>query len=269
MHDRHRSIWMDPARNARHEIPSLSEHEIGHWYLATTYFNKELASALRDAACDSLSIRRQAALCATSVLLVVLTFCYIEARTPEEAWPLVGGTSLSRSEDLQWIAMITGKMSAQTLTRGLSTDPVFRHLMYVEHTDQNTFPAYLQVPGIPPESFLDLQEIVRGPEIEDLLRTADSTNFVTVIFAFWSFVGGMTADFEACLKQKQVMALLVLLYWYARLSPLPLWWLRARTLLEGRAICVYLGRYYGHNKSLVKALRWPASVLFSLTKGAF
>jgi hypothetical protein len=266
MHDRHCSIWNDAARNARHEIPSLSAHEIGHWYLATTYFNKELASALTDAAYDSLSIRRQATLCATSVLLVVLTFCYIEAKTPEEAWPLVGGTSPSRIEDLQWIAMSVGKLSAQTLTRGLATDPVFRHLVFLEHADQNTFPAYLQVPGIPQDSFLDLPEIVKSHEIEALIRTAHSTNFVTIIFAFWSFVGGMTADFEALLRQKQPTALLVLLYWYARLNPIPLWWLKARTHLEGQAICIYLGRYHGHDTSLMNALRWPTSVLFSSTQ---
>ena len=264
MHDRHNVVWTTPGTIRPKAIPSLSEHEIGHWYRATSCFNSDLASALTNPTPRNLDIQQQAALCATAVLLVVLTFCYVEARTPEEAWPLAGGPCPSTSEDLQWIGMSNRKMSAQTLTKGLATDPVFRRLLFVNEHDKSTFPSYMTLPAIEGECFLDLERLVDGPEVEALTESATSTCFVSIIFSFWSFVGGMTVDFENCLRQKQPAALLVLLYWFARLNPIPLWWLKARTTLEGQAICIYLDRYHGHDPRVRKALRWPASVLLDL-----
>lgn len=258
MQARHQAIWDSSEQKP---LPSLSEHEIGHWYLATSCFNADLASMLAIAKHRELDIQQQAALCATSVLLVALTFCYVEARTPEEAWPLSGGPSPSTLEDLQWIGMSNGKLSAQTLTRGLATDPVWKHLMFSNEQDKSSFPAYMKLPVVGPECFQELEEFVYGPEVEAFTRIAKSTCFVTVIFSFWSFVGGMTIEFEASLRQKRPAALLILLSWYARLNPIPLWWLKARTSLEGQAICMYLDRYHGHDPGLKRALRWPASVL--------
>ncbi|KAJ9605298.1 hypothetical protein H2200_009955 [Cladophialophora chaetospira] len=208
MHDRHQAVWSKPGRNRPINIPPLSEHEIGHWYLATSCFNADLASALKNT--TPLDIRQQAALCATSVLLVVLTFCYVEARTPEEAWPLAGGPSPSTSEDLQWIGMSNGKMSAQSLTRGLATDPVFRHLVLGNEQDKGAFPSYMTTPAIEGECFQELEQLVSGPGIEALTRSANSTCLITIIFSFWSFVGEMTVEFEDSLRKKQPEALLLL-----------------------------------------------------------
>ena len=247
-------------------IPSLSEHEIGHWYLATSCFNTDLRLALTNTTHRCLDIRQQAALCATSVLLVVLTFCHIEARTLEEAWPLAGGPSPSTPEDLQWIRMSNGKMSAQTLTRGLATDSVFGPLVLIDEQDKSTFPSYnMTVPAIEGECFLELEQSLCGSEVEALMQIANSKCFLTIIFSFWSFVGGMTVEFEYNLRHKKPVALLVLLYWYAKLNPIPVWWLKARTTLEGQAICTYLDRYHGHDLAFKELLRWPTSVLLGST----
>lgn len=266
MHDRHNLLWSNSLISRPRRIPSLSEHEIGHWYLATSCFNTDLRLALTNTTNQYSDIRQQAALCATSVLLVALTFCYIEARTPEEAWPLAGGPSPSTPEDLQWIKMSNGKLSAQTLTRGLATDSVFRHLVLMDEQDKSTFPSYnTTVLGTECECFLELEQFLCGPEVEALMRIANSDCVITIIFSFWSFVGGMTVDFEYYLRHKKPAELLVLLYWYTKLNPIPLWWLKARTTLEGQAICIYLDRYHGHDLRLKKLLRWPASVLFGST----
>lgn len=262
MHERHRHISARPGNLGRKSIPSLSEHEIGHWYLATSCFNNDLNQALTDAIYRQPDIQKQAALCATSALLVALTFCYVEATTPEKAWPLLGGTAPSTPEDLQWIRMSNGKLSAQVLMTGLARDPIFHPLVLIDEQDKQSAPFYTTtVAIIDYEYLLELKQFTCGPEVERFMQIANSNNFVTIIFTFWSFVGGMTAEFEYGLKYKQPASLMVLLYWYAKLNPLPVWWLKARTTLEGQAICTYLDRYHGDDPMLKRLLRWPASVL--------
>lgn len=264
MYERHRSIGNSPGTVDQATLPSLSEQEIGHWYLATSCFNKHLASALTSTGHRNLGIQQQAALCATSVLLSVLTFCYIEARTFQEAWPLASGPYPSALEDLQWIKMSNGKKSAMTLTTGLATDSVFRSLVVVDEQDKANFSFYnTNVISVTEyKSFQDLSRALQSPEAEAFTQTANSNHFVTIIFGFWSFVGSMTTEFEQSLRNKEPAALMVLLYWYAKLKPLPVWWLKARTTLEGQAICTYLDCYYGRDPGIKQLLRWPTFVLW-------
>jgi hypothetical protein len=244
-------------------LPSLSEAEIENWYFATTCFKKDLQSALMGEAYRYSSVSQQAALCATSVLLMTLSFCYIEARTFEEAWPL----AKSRPEDLQWIRMSNGKLSTQALTTALATDKVFGPLVVIDDDDQRKFPlSGVALPVIDDESLLELEKLV-GCEVQHLIRIAASSCMLTVIFGFWSFIGSMSVEFEQRLRQKEPAALLVLVYWYAKLNPLPVWWLKARTSLEGHAICAYLGRHHGCDPKVRRALRWPVSVFSGLIKG--
>ena len=262
MHDRQTTIWLKPSMLHASSIPSLSEEEIGHWSLATSGFHTDLTVALSSTTHRHLNLQQQAALCATSTLLAVLSFCYVEASTPGEAWPLAGLPSESSPEDLQWIKMSNGKISTYTLTRGLAMDPVFRYLVVTDDQDRNTLPLYeMTVTATEYQSFLELDQFLCGPEVEALMRIADSDCFITIIFSFWSFVGSMTIEFERDLRHKRPAALLVLLYWYAKLNPLPVWWLKARTTLEGQAICAYLYRYHEHELGIKKLLRWPTSVL--------
>lgn len=268
MHDRQNRMSSTLEEPCRRSMPTLSEQEIGHWYLASSCFNNDLKLALRNVPHEHLDIRQQAALCATSALLVALTFCYMEATTPERAWPLAGGMCPSSPEELQWIQLSNGKLSAQALTQGLSTHPIFHPLVVVDEQDKSTFPSFnIDVPSINDECLLELEQSFPGPEMEAFTRIAKSSCFVTIVFSFWSFVGEMTADFQYGLRYKEPTALLTLLYWYAKLNPLPVWWLKARTSLEGRAICIYLSRYYGYDTKLIRLLQWPVSILFDCRQG--
>ena len=262
MHDRQSTVWSTPGTFQSTGIPSLSEEEIGHWAHATSGFHTDLKGALTNTTHRQLNIRQQAALVATSTLLAVLSFCYVEANTPADAWPLAGGPSESSPEDLQWIKMSNGKMSTQTLTKGLATDPVFRYLVHTDDQDKNTLPPYeMTVSAVEYQSFLELEKFLDGPEVEALMRIVDSDCFITIIFSFWAFVGGMTSEFEDDLRHKRPSALLIMLYWYAKLNPMPIWWLKTRTTIEGQAICAYLYRYHEHEPGIKKLLRWPTSVL--------
>src|SRR6202022_3727073 len=86
MHDRHLS-----ALNTK-----LSPTEAFHWYQGTALFNSKLSGPIQPSERD--------ALWAAAALLGTIAIYYVEANTPEEAWPLKSPSSL----DLNWLRMSAG-----------------------------------------------------------------------------------------------------------------------------------------------------------------
>jgi hypothetical protein len=62
------------------------------------------------------------------------------------------------------------------------------------------------------------------------------------------------------LDDKDPKALLLVVYWYAKLYR-GQWWLRHRGLIEGQAICMYLDKYHGDDAKLQRMLEWPKAEL--------
>jgi hypothetical protein len=100
----------------------LSTIEAYHWYQAPCSFNKQLSRPLQ--------MERRAALLTTAALLGTITFCHIEAMTPEEAWPL----KLPSSSDLDWLRMSDGKEEVWKLSQPLKAGSVF-HALAAVHTN--------------------------------------------------------------------------------------------------------------------------------------
>lgn len=161
--------------------------------------------------------------------------------------------------------MSNGKVSAQSLTQGLAKDTIFYPLVSIDLNGMRNPASYI-MPASSNEWKPDLQleHLLYGPEVDAFLQILNSDCFITVLLGFRSFVGAMSANFEYDLKHKNPAALLVLLHWYAKLNPIPVWWLKARTTLEGQAICIYLARYHGRDPRIERQLRWPASILFCM-----
>lgn len=257
MYKRHESSTAE-AEIRPATLPALSEPEINHWYLATSGFTEDLESSISVRQITRLDIEHQAALFATSTLLVILSFCYVEAQTYGAAWPFADSNSVSTSADLQWIKLSNGKLSVQSLTSDLKDDPAFHHLVLVKGPNDTVFPpSKLPSPSIDVEYF----QHFGGLEWARFTRVAYSSNSIEIVFEFWTFVAGIGPEFESALREKKPRALLILLYWYAKLSTIPLWWLRARTLLEGQAICAHIQGHYQDDVELLHSLHWPSSVL--------
>jgi hypothetical protein len=87
-HDRHLSTEANTA---------LSSIEAFHWHQGIALFSSKLAGAIHPSERD--------ALWATSAFLGTIAFYNIEAKTPEEVWPLKPPSSL----DLNWLRMSAGK----------------------------------------------------------------------------------------------------------------------------------------------------------------
>lgn len=77
MHDR----YLFTAPNTK-----LSTTEAFHWYQSVALFNGKLSGPIQPSERD--------ALWAAAALLGIIAFRYIEAKTPEEAWPLKPPSSL-------------------------------------------------------------------------------------------------------------------------------------------------------------------------------
>jgi len=107
MHDR----YLLSALNAK-----KSTTEAFHRYQGVALFNSKLSGPIQPSERD--------ALWAAAALLGVITFCHIEAKTPEEVWPLKPSSSL----DLNWVKMSDGKKEVWKITQPLRADSIFQPL---------------------------------------------------------------------------------------------------------------------------------------------
>jgi hypothetical protein len=247
MHDRYLSTELNTK---------LSTTEAFHWYQGIALFNRKLSGPIQPSERD--------ALWATAVFLGTIAFFYIEAKTPEEAWPLKPPSSL----DLSWLRMSDGKKEIWKIAQPLRADSVFQALA-LENT--NFLPTSSTGPGIEalPSEFIELYGL-------DATSTADNNPYyiaasslaqslnidsnLSIILNFLSFISYMRPDYKRLLERKDPRALLLLAYWYAKVCQCQRWWIWRRTALECQAICIYLERYHRHETSIQKLLQFPSMV---------
>lgn len=246
MHDRHLEYG---------HSTSLSKPEAYHWYLATAIFNQELSRATT----IRINIEKQVSLWCTASLLGQMTFCHVEAQHAEEAWPLKDNPKI----DLNWLKMSNGKFEVVKLAQEIFTHPYYKDLYHIPLTDLDPRP-----PGelpIPEEALSQFDGSEYETKADDLRGILGSSCLVTIVLTFWNSIHNTTSAFKDRLGQKHSQALVILLLWFAKLHDLPIWWLKRRTLLEGRALCMYLERCHAGDTKLQALLPWPREVLFSST----
>ena len=78
---------------------------------------------------------------------------------------------------------------------------------------------------------------------------------------FLAFFGCMEPQYKRLLICKDPRALLLMAYWYAKMSQCGKWWSIRRTILEGQAICMYLRQFYSSHKRLIGLLAYPEDIL--------
>lgn len=231
MHDRHFSTALDTKG---------SPSENFHWCQSIALFNSKLSGPIQPSERD--------ALCFAAALLGVLTFCHIEAKTPEQAWPLKPSSAL----DLNWLRMSDGKKQIWRVCEPLRADSVFQPLgpIFV-----NGPPALSVMPGLetlPPELInlcgLDATSTSDNNPYQAaataLARSLNIDSYQSTIVSFLSFISHMRPEYKRLLERKDPCALLLLAYWYAKVCQYRHWWIFRRAVLECQAICMYLERYH-------------------------
>ena len=247
MHDR----YLSGASNTK-----LSVTEAFHWYQSTALFIDKLAKPI--------DFSERDALWATAACLGTIAFYYLEAKTPEEAWPLKAPSPM----DLNWLSLSEGKTTLWKMTRPRPS--AAKSIFGILSSYQNTAPrpAPLNVHGLEalPSEFIRLCGLdsastsVNNPYhavASSLAKSLYSDSKLTIVMSFLTFMMTIAPEYRELLKRKDPCALLLLAYWFAKMCQFPHWWIIKRASLEGQAICIYLQRYYGDNADIQKLVQYP------------
>lgn len=192
---------------------------------------------------------------------------WIDASCVEDAWPLMK----RKPDDLDWIRISKSKSAVWELTDPMRSDGLFRRLVQeqmVNHLESSVIMAELGIEGLP-KRLLDVCGIDKGSKSESNrylsalqgLGPAMAVDSVRCnIIILLGFVGKMSDDFQNLLRDRDPRALLLLVFWYAKIYGV-VWWLDQRAKLEGGAICKYLERYHADETVIVDLLSYPKSRL--------
>ena len=245
MHDRYLSAV--PNTN-------LTTMEAFHWYQGVALFNSKIAGRVEPS--------ERHAVYAAAVCLGVIAFFYIEAQTPEKAWPLKPSSPL----DLNWLSLSDGKKELGRDAQPRVESIAFRSLNPFEYTKPRTSTSTaLGLEALPPELVqlcgLDASSTsVNNPYYNvatALAKSLYSDCKLTTILSFLAVIGNFHPEYKRLLKRKDPNALLLLAYWFAKMCQIPHWWIMGRAALEGQAICMYLQRFHGDNRDIQKLVQFP------------
>jgi hypothetical protein len=225
-----------------------------YWYHGTALFNAKLSQPVKPDERD--------ALWAAAALLGTTAFADIQARTPEEAWPLAPPSPM----DLDWLKMTDGKKVVWELANPLRSDSLFNAIANDHDKD------------IPPKARIGAEMANLPTQLADLLDLnvestleanpyhASATILAqlmpvecdrSTIVWFLSFLRYLDPRFKTLLDEKDPRALLLLSYWYAKVLRYSQWWIWRRAILEGPAICMYLEQQWPQHRELGMLLDFP------------
>ena len=245
MHDRYLSAMPNTK---------LTTLEAFHWYQGVALFNSKIAGRIEPS--------ERHAVYATAVCLGVIAFFYIEAQTPEEAWPLKPPSPL----DLNWLSLSDGKKELGRDAQPRVEYRTFQSLSPFEITKPK--PTTSTVPGLEvlPPQLIQLCRLDASSAPEEnpyhavataLTKSLHSNCKLTTILTFLSLISNFHPGYKHLLRLKDPTALLLLAYWFAKMCEFPHWWITRRAALAGQAICLYLQRWYGDDGRIQEALRFP------------
>jgi hypothetical protein len=228
--------------------------EVFHLSQAAALFNQKLSGIIHPHDRD--------ALWATAGLLSQIAFAFVDASTPEEAWPLRGGEDPT---DLEWIAMSENKMAIWEIASPMRPESIFHGLaMDLVRLDR--------LCGISEPNIANLPRLfakVFDLENDSIAETCPYRSSVLLLSSlmplecnrdtlvkFLGFASHMNPKYKLLLTRKDSKALLILAYWYAKVLN-SVWWLDRRATMECQAIILYLERYYPNEEDILELLKFP------------
>jgi hypothetical protein len=244
-HDRYLSASTSPRQTVT---------EVYHLSRTAALFNQKLSTPIQP--------RDRDAFWATAALLGTIAFSWIDAATPEEAWPL----RPAEPSDLEWLRMSESKATIWNMTNPLRPDSVF-HVLKDDFRSDGFISHAIPGSGIAglPEAFVRLCGL-------DEMSTGDSSLYYAAVHTlallleveceqatvvrFLGFICHMQPAFKRLLELKDPRALLLLAYWYAKVCR-AVWWLEWRAVMECRATCLYLERYHAEETAVLELLLFP------------
>ncbi|TVY69038.1 Sterol uptake control protein [Lachnellula suecica] len=229
-----------------------SVNELYHWSKGVSLINKMLSSPWPPEARDSLW--------SGSSLLGAIAFSSVDASRPEEAWPL----KPSESCDLEWLRMSEGKQAIWKIADPLRPDSAFHALATELLRDGMYTEAIFDIQDLPFAFFslygLDENTTDGNNPYYSTIRSLSPLLHMecnhTTIAKYLGLMGHLTKELKDLLKEKDPRALLLLAFWFGKLSH-GVWWVARRASLEGQAICIYLEKYHPHETAIMELLQVP------------
>lgn len=199
------------------------------------------------------------ALLTASSLLGVVTFFNLEAETVEDVWPLVDC-------DMSWLTISDGKKTVWRLAVPLKEDSIWRNVSRIF----DTITAVEETPEHKHTLFDHLcaeEPLTQSPSMRSLCSTARALNPLLDLECnestwtlYLGFLCHVDPPFKILMEKRDPWALLILLYWFAKMCR-TVWWVASRSILQGQAICIYLERYHSHDSTIQSGLIWPRAEL--------
>ena len=238
----------------------LSATEAFHYYQSIALFNDKLSRPLQGSERDALWV--------AAGILGTISFGHIEAKSPEEAWPLKPPSSL----DFNWLSLSEGKVEVWRITNVLETQ--FRQLALEHMNFPTTIPAGPGLEALPSElsvlcRFNASSTAENNPYYTVALSVAQALNLTcnyNTNMLFFRFSMTMGSEYKRLLVRKDPGALLLLAYWYAKACQHGHWWIVGRAALECQAICIFLEKYHRHDSNVQRLLQFPKLVLACLNR---
>jgi hypothetical protein len=227
--------------------------EVYHLSRAAALFNQKLSGPIHPEDRD--------ALWATAGLLSQIAFAFVDASTPEEAWPLKD----PEATDLEWIAMSENKMAIWEIANPMRPESIFHNLAKdimkldklcgIHEPDiTNLPPLFTKVYDLENEEIADScpyrSSVLLLSSLMPMVCTRDT------IVKFLGYGSHMNPQYKPLLRKKDPKALLVLAYWYAKVLN-SVWWLDRRATMECQAIIMYLERNHPDEKDILELLKFP------------
>ncbi|KAL6693110.1 hypothetical protein J3F84DRAFT_84997 [Trichoderma pleuroticola] len=255
LHDAHLS--QSPLPQSHHASLAF------HWYHGSAILSHFLSLPSPETTLSS-SHRDALWICAST--LGAASFASIRTQDPSAAWPLADPNP---AVDLDWLKMGHGKRAVWTITDPNRPDSVFHNLLHQTPMQNPIDPSVITPDSLPPlfYSLFDLSA-TSSPETNPYhgacaiisALAKDPVNDDTVIL-FLSFITQIDPSYRGLIEKKDPRALLLLLYWHTMVVPEDRWWLRRRCIVEGKAILMYLERYFADDGDIMELLQVPRAAL--------
>ncbi|KAL1860552.1 hypothetical protein Daus18300_009185 [Diaporthe australafricana] len=203
----------------------------------------------------------------TSTLIGAIEWSKIEAKSPEEAWPLKDRAP----GEPDWLTLSVGKQDVWDFCDPTRAECCFRQLLVkckIDGVDVDFDPSRLKDGGFHhlPSQLLDFLNLT-DPLVWDSSPYYRAANIMSQLMPlnynqrnllkFTTFLYLMAPEFRELWVNKDPGALILTSYWYAKTLPYQQWWTWKRAILECQAICIFLERYHGGIPHLERLLEFP------------
>ena len=230
-----------------------------HWHQALCLMQRNLTQPITSWQKDALWI--------ATALISVGSLVTINAASPLEAWPIRPPSP----SDLSWLKLCDGKRLITQITNpvrdGGDFQPVAKEFNMTLSRIENVVYGVHSFDRLPLD-FYDLLELSNGPlnnpyyasavALADILRLELSEK---TFLPHLAFVSILDSKFRDLLSQRDERAMLIILYWYAKICDRRLWWMWKQAWTEGLAISEYLKRAWKREPKLITLLTWPRTTL--------